>query len=298
MVQHNNNTRHQQESNKHESDETGHWRLGPHGHLRSGARPVSIDELKKKRMTKSMIIGLVSLVVAFALAIAVFLIVQPEGTAGNSGAAVNTEEGSTGEGSSSAQDQTGASGNEGSKEGGNAQDTNSSKNAVQEPASKGNKVNVNQLPDSSFLYDTDIAELAKADTFNDGQTVQVKGEVVGDAINDEGSAALSWITLQDDDELNPNTISILVNGQHLSNIDSYGRYGQQGSILQIRGTYHLACADHQGLSDIHAEDVQLLSEGKKVETPINPVIITAAVISVFLGCALLIMYSIRRERMR
>ena len=69
-------------------------------------------------------------------------------------------------------------------------------------------------------------------------------------------------------------------------------------MLQVRGSYHLACADHDGLSDIHAEEVQVLSEGKEIDTPINPVVITAAVISVFLGGALLVLYSIRRERMR
>ena len=148
------------------------------------------------------------------------------------------------------------------------------------------------------MYDTDIAELAKADTFNDGQTVQVKGEVVGDAINDEDDNSFRWISLQDDDDLNPATLSVLVDEKQLALIDSFGRYGRQGSMLQVRGSYHLACADHDGLSDIHAEEVQVLSEGKEIDTPINPVVITAAVISVFLGCALLVLYSIRRERMR
>ena len=174
----------------------------------------------------------------------------------------------------------------------------SSEDLIQAPNSKGNKVNVNQLPDSSFLYDTDIAELAKADTFNDGQTVQVKGEVVGDAINDEDDNSFRWISLQDDDDLNPATLSVLVDEKQLALIDSFGRYGRQGSMLQVRGSYHLACADHDGLSDIHAEEVQVLSEGKEIDTPINPVVITAAVISVFLGGALLVLYSIRRERMR
>ncbi len=270
------------------ADQTGHWRLGPHGHLRSGARPASLDELKKKRMTKSMIIGLVSLMIALALAIAVFLIVQPEGTSRDVESATNSTEASknTTEQEANANNQL------------SSEEHNASTSAAQTPAAKNNKVNVNQLPDSTFLYDADIAELVKADTFNDDQTVQVKGEVVGDAINDEDDESLTWIALQDDDELNPHTISVLVSKQQAALIDSYGHYGQQGSILQIRGTYHLACADHQGLSDIHAEEAQLISEGRKTDILTNPVILTAAVISVFLGCALLVLYSIRRERMR
>ena len=270
------------------AESTDHRRLESHGHLRLGVHPVSVDELKKKRMTKSMVIGLVSLMIALALAVAVFLIVQPEGTFRDDHNAVNSvgaNEDAT-EQDANANDQT------------NSGEHNASTSTAQTPAAKNNKVNVNQLPDSTFLYDVDISELIKADTFNDGQTVQVKGEVVGDAINDESNESLTWIALQDDDELNPQTISVLVSKQQAEVIDSYGHYGQQGSILQIRGTYHLACADHQGLSDIHAEEAQLVSEGRNIDILLNPVILTAAVISVFLGGVLFVMYSIRRERMR
>ena len=284
MVQHSKNNN-QPESKK---EQNGRWRLGPYGHLRSGARPASIDKMKKRRMTKSMIIGFSSLCIAFLLAIVVFVLVQPEGT--------TTEAASAPSGGNTSMEEKPENKEGGESASGSAEG--SSENLTQVPNSKGNKVNVNQLPDSSFLYDTDIAELAKADTFNDGQTVQVKGEVVGDAINDEENDSFRWISLQDDDDLNPATLAVLVDEKQLALIDSFGRYGRQGSILQVRGSYHLACADHDGLSDIHAEEVQVLSEGKEIDTPINPVVITAAVISVFLGCALLVLYSIRRERMR
>lgn len=284
MAQHDNNNN-QPESKK---EQNGRWRLGPYGHLRSGARPASIDKMKKRRMTKSMIIGLSSLCIAFVLAIVVFVLVQPEGT--------TTDAGSAPSGGNTSMEQKPE--NKESDESTGCSVEGSSEDLTQAPNSKRNKVNVNQLPDSSFLYDTDIAELAKADTFNDGQTVQVKGEVVGDAINDEDDNSFRWISLQDDDDLNPATLSVLVDEKQLALIDSFGRYGRQGSMLQVRGSYHLACADHDGLSDIHAEEVQVLSEGKEIDTPINPVVITAAVISVFLGGALLVLYSIRRERMR
>ena len=54
-------------------------------------------------------------------------------------------------------------------------------------SSEDNAVNQTQVPDSSFLYDTSIDELAEADSYFDGQTVQVVGEVVGDRIT--GDAA-------------------------------------------------------------------------------------------------------------
>ena len=54
MAQHDNNNN-QPESKK---EQNGRWRLGPYGHLRSGARPASIDKMKKRRMTKSMLLCL------------------------------------------------------------------------------------------------------------------------------------------------------------------------------------------------------------------------------------------------
>ena len=73
----------------------------------------------------------------------------------------------------------------------------------QESSKPSNHVYVNQLSDSSFLYQTTIADLAQADSYYEGQTVLVQGEVVGDRINDEMQPDNCWVTLQDDDPTNP-----------------------------------------------------------------------------------------------
>ena len=44
-----------------------------------------------------------------------------------------------------------------------------------EPAEGDNAVNTQQLPDSSFIYDTSIVDLSGADAYYDNQTVQVTG---------------------------------------------------------------------------------------------------------------------------
>ena len=51
-----------------------------------------------------------------------------------------------------------------------------------EPAEGDNAVNTQQLPDSSFIYDTSIVDLSGAGAYYDNQTVQVTGEVIGDSI--------------------------------------------------------------------------------------------------------------------
>ena len=47
------------------------------------------------------------------------------------------------------------------------------------------------------------------------------------------------------------TISCLVSESLASKIDTYGRYGVKGSRVQVRGVYHQACDEHEGLADIH-----------------------------------------------
>lgn len=159
-----------------------------------------------------------------------------------------------------------------------------------------NKIYVNQLSDSSFLYETSIADLAEADSYYEGQTVLVKGEVVGDRVNDEFRRNNCWITLQDS-ETSPSVISVFMTKDQSSIIDTYGQYGTVGTQLQVRGTFHLECAEHQGLSDIHAEEVSAIQKGYESTPAPNMRILSIAVVACALGAILMIAYHIKRERM-
>ena len=139
-----------------------------------------------------------------------------------------------------------------------------------EDDSLSNEVYVNQLSDSSFLYETSIADLAEADSYYEGQTVLVKGEVVGDRVNDEFRENNCWITLQDN-EASPSVVAVFMTKEQSSIIDTYGQYGTVGTQLQVRGTFHLECAEHQGMSDIHAEEVAALQR----DTNPNPLLTIA-----------------------
>lgn len=166
-------------------------------------------------------------------------------------------------------------------------------------ASDSNKVYANQMPDNSFLYETSIAELASADSFYDGQTVLITGEAVGDAINDEYDANKCWITLQETGDVdNPSVASVVMAKDQASMIDSFGRYGQTGATLQVRGTYHLDCSDHQGESDIHADEVSVVAQGSAVEHEVNPFQILGAVAVVLVGVGLTVGYLYLRDRAR
>lgn len=167
-----------------------------------------------------------------------------------------------------------------------------------EDGSDDNQVYVNQLPDSSFLYETTIADLSQADSFYEGQVVLVQGEVVGDRINDESQAGYCWITLQDTKTENPSVIAVVMTKDQTSIIDTYGAYGKVGTTLQVRGIFHLKCGLHQGMSDIHVDAVSAVAPGTTLEKPVDRKMLALAVISVVAGLALMGMYRVQRERMR
>lgn len=162
--------------------------------------------------------------------------------------------------------------------------------------SSGNKVYVNQLSDSSFLYETSIADLAQADSYYEGQTVLVKGEVVGDRVSDDMDKDGCWITLQDS-EATPSVIAVFMTKDQASVIDTFGKYGVIGTQLQVRGIYHLECAEHQGMSDIHADEVTALKKGYEQEPAPSTRVLVIAIVACAFGAALVAAFYIKRERM-
>lgn len=162
--------------------------------------------------------------------------------------------------------------------------------------SDGNIVNVNQMPDSSFLYNTDIAELFDAESFHDTQVVQVNGEVVGDHINDETDPNKCWIMLQSTKEDDSSSVSVLMTNEQAKLIDRYGNYQVNGTELQVRGIFYLSCPEHQGLSDLHAQEVTVVQTGSAREHTINPAVLWAAFLAVGLGLLSLFTYRFLRER--
>lgn len=156
-----------------------------------------------------------------------------------------------------------------------------------------NKVNTLQLPDSSFIYDATISSLEKADTFVDGQTVQVIGEVVGDRILSEKNSEYCWITLEAVDTTYAE-IGVYMTLAASDLIDTYGRYGKRGTTLQVRGVFNLACKDHEGVSDLHASHVAVVRKGMDNKPPFNMSQVVPGLLLSLVGAGLV--YAFRRLR--
>ena len=164
-----------------------------------------------------------------------------------------------------------------------------------EPAEGDNAVNVTQLPDSSFIYDTSITDLSTADTYYDKQTVQVTGEVVGDRIT-AGDGRHCWLQLASPSD--SSTVSVYLTNESADKVDTYGAYGRKGTTLQVRGTFNLACPDHDGVSDLHAQVVTVTEKGKAAPDEFDINAFIPGMVAVMIGLAMMVVFYLLRERQR
>ena len=156
-----------------------------------------------------------------------------------------------------------------------------------------NSVKEDQLPDSSFIYDTSIASLARADSYYNKMTVQVVGEAVGDVIEDTNWGSENcWVSLWDANE----TVSVFMSDKNAQLIDTLGSHHRSGTKLQVRGEFHISCEDHDGISDLHAETVSVQSRGFDVQEDFSPVAFLPGVLLLVVGFALFFLFRYLRER--
>lgn len=161
-----------------------------------------------------------------------------------------------------------------------------------------NLVNPQQRPDSSFIYDTAISTLNNADTYYDNQTVQVVGEATGDIINAELDGSYKWINLSTEEQGVTYSIAVYMRESSAARIDTLGGYGKTGTTLQVRGTFHLVCPDHEGVTDIHADVVSVVDSGSHHPDDFSLQAFIPGAIAVIVGFVLMFVFYRLRERQR
>ena len=159
-----------------------------------------------------------------------------------------------------------------------------------------NLINPQQRPDSSFIYDSSIVDLSNADSYYDKQTVQITGEAVGDII--DARDGMVWVTLAEASSSSNASVAVLMTRESASHIDTLGRYGTTGTMLQVRGVFHLACPDDQGLSDVHATSVAVAAKGSHHADEFRPEAFAVGAALTVVGFALMGLFRYLRERQR
>ena len=93
-------------------------------------------------------------------------------------------------------------------------------------------------------------------------------------------------------------IAEMADAEQAAKIDTYGKYGTTGTKLQVRGTFHLVCTEHEGLTDLHADIVTVVEKGKHHEDEFDVNAFVPGAIATALGLALMGVFYYLRERQR
>jgi hypothetical protein len=96
----------------------------------------------------------------------------------------------------------------------------------------------------------------------DGQLVVCQGEIIGPVMK-RGSFA--WLNILD----RSTAIGVWTFSSLLPKIKFTGNYTQRGDRIKVIGTFHLACLEHGGELDIHAEKIILVKRGEKITLPLK-----------------------------
>ncbi|NTU89369.1 MAG: hydrolase, partial [Actinobacteria bacterium] len=139
-----------------------------------------------------------------------------------------------------------------------------------------------------------ITDLCNAPEEYDGVLVEITGEAVGDILNGDDSGH-KWVNLSSEGS----TIGVYVSNEEADKVTNLGAYNVTGTVLEIQGTYHVACQDgHDGELDVHAAAVTVKSAGGVGEPDsIDPLFLVLGRASVVLGISLHVLHvQLKRRR--
>ncbi len=104
----------------------------------------------------------------------------------------------------------------------------------------------------------------------DGQVIPFRGEAIGEAMV---RGAYAWLHLNDDAYYVKNVeegaalggyntgMPVWIPASLAREVTIFGDYKHEGDIVEVRGTFNAACAQHGGDMDIHASELRLITAG-------------------------------------
>lgn len=143
----------------------------------------------------------------------------------------------------------------------------------------------------------------------DGRELEFIGEAVGERmVRSSLSGGGAWIHLNDDPYMYTNVGSggplsgynsgsaVWVKDVGLTDaIKNYGGYQVRGDAIKVVGVYNMACAQHGGDTDIHAQSLEVIAAGGMSKVPVDTwKLLVAPLLLVIAG----VMYLINRRRIR
>jgi hypothetical protein len=107
----------------------------------------------------------------------------------------------------------------------------------------------------------------------DGQVIPFRGEAIGEVMV---RGAYAWLHLNDDAYYLKNIeegavlggynsgMAIFLPANLATQVQIFGDHKHEGDVVEVRGTFNAACAEHGGDMDIHATELKITTPGHLV----------------------------------
>ncbi|MBW6467646.1 MAG: hypothetical protein K0B85_00570 [Coriobacteriia bacterium] len=134
------------------------------------------------------------------------------------------------------------------------------------------------------------AEVVAIDRARDGSVIVVEGEAIGEHLRARGGGR--WVNILGDET----GLGIWVTDAMAEGIEYFGDHRHDGDIVRVVGVVNIACDQHAGEFDVHAESLATIAVGGPREMEIQPIKGVVGAAGMVLAFLLWRYYRQRRER--
>ena len=118
--------------------------------------------------------------------------------------------------------------------------------------------------DSDVVVETRVGVLTRVNRALDGGVVRVQGEAVGDKLAaDDGGV---WVNILGS---SGTSVGVHMNAEQAESVTRLGDYNNSGTVVLVTGVYSVACHEHQGELDLHAQSVEVVDAGGAIEHTVD-----------------------------
>lgn len=129
-------------------------------------------------------------------------------------------------------------------------------------------------------------ELVKNSADFDGAAVTFRGEVIGILVRGDSA----WVNVLD----NGVAIGVWCSANDAKKVSVVGDYTHIGDTVEVVGTFHMACPEHGGDLDIHAENFTVVSAGRELGR--SPDLLMVMLSAALVVAAISVTYFLRKIR--
>jgi len=120
-------------------------------------------------------------------------------------------------------------------------------------------------------------ELIGLERHMDGRRVTIQGEAIGEELR--AGQDYRWVNLLGESV----AVGVYMHEMDAGLIDSFGSYRRTGDIVRVTGILNIACDEHGGDLDVHAQIVEVVEEGQPISRELEAwkLLLVGAALAVF-----------------